>query len=165
MKKPTLLKSVFIVSFFLLSSGLCLAQTEEEKTEAKKMFKEGVSFFESGKHAQALEAFQQSYKFRPLWAIRFNLGLCYKELGMYTRAKHEFYLFLEEGGSEVKSSMKKQVEQELAQLAGTIAFMEIALDVEDAHISMDGKSIGKSPLERKVEIDPGSHILSVSKKG
>ncbi len=165
MKKPIIFKTLLVFSLFLLSSGLCFAQTEEEKAEAKKFFKEGVSYFESGKHAQALEAFQKSYKFRPLWAIRFNLGLCFKELGMYTRAKHEFHLFLKEGGSEVKSSMKKQIEQELAQLAGTIGIMEIEIDVKGAQVSMDGKSIGKSPLERKVEIDPGSHILSISKKG
>ena len=165
MKKLIIFKTFFVVSVFILSSSLCFAQTEKEKAEAKKFFKEGVIYFEGEKHAQALESFKKSYKLRPLWAIRFNLGLCYKELGMYTRAKHEFHLFLEEGGSQVKSSMKKQVEQELAQLAGTIAVMKIELNVKGAQISMDGKSIGKSPIDRKVEIDPGLHILSITKSG
>jgi hypothetical protein len=140
-------------------------QDAKDKAKAKKLFKEGVSYFESGKHAQALEAFEKSYELKPHWAIRFNLGLCYKELGMYTKAKSEFLDFIEEGGSGVKDATEKEVEKELAFLNGIIAVIEIDVNVEDAEIWMDGKFFDNTPLEEKVDLDPGSHLLTIQKKG
>jgi tetratricopeptide (TPR) repeat protein len=108
MTKGKIFKTLFLILTFMVGSTCLFAQgSEDDKKKAKKLFSEGVSYFGAGKHAQALEAFQKSYKLRPHWAIRYNLGLCYKELGMYTKAKEEFLDFLEEGGKEVKAATKE----------------------------------------------------------
>ena len=157
---------VFILCAALMAAaGWAHAQDAKDKAKAKKLFKEGVSYFESGKHAQALEAFQKSYELRPHWAIRFNLGLCYKELGMYTKAKTEFLGFMDEGGTGVKEATEKEVEKELAFLNGIIAVIEIDVNVEDAEIWMDGKFFDNTPLQDKVDLDPGSHLLTIQKHG
>jgi len=160
---------VYVLSAILfIASGWALAQggqDAKDKAKAKKLFKEGVSYFESGKHAQALEAFQKSYELKPHWAIRFNLGLCYKELGMYTKAKEEFLGFIEEGGADVKEATEKEVEKELAFLNGIIAVIEIDVNVADAEIWMDGKFFDNAPLADKVDLDPGSHLLTIQKHG
>lgn len=159
---------VFVVTFVvLLGSFPAFAQGEDStnKVKAKKMFKEGVSYFESGKHAQALKAFQKSYKLRPHWAIRFNLGLCYKEIGMYTEAKEEFLGFLEEGGSKVKNATEKEVGKELAILSGIIATIEIDINVDGAEIWMDGKYFADLPIKDKIDMDPGSHLIAIHHEG
>lgn len=166
MNKGKIFKALFLVLTFMVGSTYLFAQEgEDEKKKAKKLFNEGVSYFGSGKHAQALEAFQKSYKLRPHWAIRYNLGLCYKELGMYTKAKEEFLDFLEEGGKEVKDATKEEVEKELDILNGIIAAIEIDINVTGSQISMDGKPVGTSPLPDKLEIDPGSHLIAIKHDG
>ena len=169
MRKIALFSLVGLLLAALLAPSYGFGQDEnidaKDKAKAKKLFKEGVSYFESGKHAQALEAFQKSYKLRPHWAIRFNLGLCYKELGMYTRAKTEFLGFLEEGGSDVNEATEAEVEKELAILSQIIAVIEIDINIDESEIWMDGKMFAKSPLQDKIELDPGSHLLTISKDG
>jgi tetratricopeptide (TPR) repeat protein len=169
MRKIALFSLTGLLLAALLSPSYGFGQDEnidaKDKAKAKKLFKEGVSYFESGKHAQALEAFQKSYKLRPHWAIRFNLGLCYKELGMYTKAKSEFLGFLEEGGSDVNQATEAEVEKELAILSQIIAVIEIDINIDGSEIWMDGKEFATSPLDDKIELDPGSHLLSISKDG
>jgi tetratricopeptide (TPR) repeat protein len=169
MRKIALFSLIGLLLAALLAPSYGFGQDEnidsKDKAKAKKLFKEGVSYFESGKHAQALEAFQKSYKLRPHWAIRFNLGLCYKELGMYTKAKSEFLGFLEEGGTDVNQATEAEVEKELAILSQIIAVIEIDINIDESEIWMDGKAFAKSPLDDKLELDPGSHLLTISKDG
>ena len=165
MNCKTIIKIFLCLTIFLgLETFLSAQQSEEDKKKAKQLFNEGVSYFSAGKHAQALESFQKSYKLRPHWAIRYNLGLCYKELGMYTKAKEEFMDFLEEGGKEIKPATREEVESELANLSGIIAVVEINVNVKGAEILLNGKWIGNSPLTDKIEVDPGSHLLSIKHK-
>lgn len=162
----------FIFTIFFLFLLLIPSRTycqkvgnSEKKQLAKKYFREGVSYYESGKHAQALESFQKSYEIKPHWAIRFNLGLCYKELGMYVKAREEFNKFVEEGGSKINPSTKKQVEQAIAELNNIIAVVTIEVNVKKAEILMDGKTVGYTPMSDKVYLNPGSHILIIQKNG
>jgi len=156
-----------LATSLLLASTGAWAQEPSKKdvAEAKSLFKEGIGLYKNGKHAQALEKFRSSYELRPHWKLHLNIGLCYKELAMYTAAKTEFAAFIEEGGGKVNADEKKQVLMELENLEKIIAVLDIDAGPTGAEIQLDGKSQGLAPLDDPIEVDPGSHVLEVSLEG
>jgi hypothetical protein len=141
------------------------AAQDEDKKKAKELFNEGVALFKSEQHAKALENFQKSYELRPHWLLHLNIGLCYKELNMFTEAKAEFQAFLEEGGDSIDKDSLKQVNSELASLKGIIAVLVIDVLTEGARVELDGRDIGEQARAGPVEVNPGKHVLKATLEG
>lgn len=139
--------------------------SEEEKAEAKDLFAEGVALFKEGQHAQALASFRKSYKIRPHWRLHLNIGLCYKELSMFTKARAEFDAFILEGTGELDAASLKLVNAELKKLESIIAVLDIEILTKEATVELDGKDVGDMALEGPVEVDPGSHVLKATLEG
>ncbi len=138
---------------------------EEEKAQAKALFDEGVELYKEGQHAQALESFQKSFEIRPHWRLHLNIGLCYKEMSMYTRARTEFDAFITEGKGELDAAALKLVNAELENLDGIIAVLDIESRVEGALVELDGSNVGEEALEGPLEVDPGFHVLKATLEG
>jgi len=147
----------------MMVSGPAMGQevSEENKAKSKELFTKGIELFKNGKHAQALESFKASYEARPHWKLHLNIGLCYKELSMYTEAKAELQLFIDEGKDQVDKASLETVNNELEALAGIIAVLDIEVTNEGAVIKLDGKEEGVAPLTEPLDVNPGSHVLDV----
>ncbi len=139
--------------------------SDADKAEAKTLFTAGVKLFKKGQHAQALEKFQASYELRPHWRLHLNIGLCFKELSMYTEAKEQFDEFLQKGAEEMDDASLEQVFSELEELKSIIAVLGIDVINPGATIKLDGKEVGTSPILGPIEVNPGSHVLEVVMKG
>ena len=160
---------------FLLCAALLLAaalpaekahgQGMDKKNEAKKMFFTGVERYKEGKYSLALEAFKESYDMRPHWQIHFNIGLCYKDLGFYVKAKREFESYLSKGQSRISKKMKKKIAEVLEEIAAVIEELTVRVNVAGAEIIVDGYAVGFSPLASGVELGRGEHVLEVVRNG
>ncbi len=139
--------------------------SDADKAEAKELFAAGVGLFKKGQHAQALEKFQASYELRPHWRLHLNIGLCFKELSMYTEAKAEFDEFLQKGAEKMDDASLEQVFTELEDLKNIIAVLGIDVLNPGATVKLDGKEVGTSPILGPIEVNPGSHVLEVVMKG
>jgi tetratricopeptide (TPR) repeat protein len=137
------------------------ARAQEETSEAKELFDKGVKLYKEGQHAEALEKFQQSYEIRPHWRLHLNIGLCYMEMSMYTRARAEFDTFIKKGADELDEDALELVNAELAKLDEIVAILYIETLVEDALIELDGTEIAAG----SIEVDPGFHVLKASRDG
>ncbi|MBN2802137.1 MAG: hypothetical protein JXR91_03485, partial [Deltaproteobacteria bacterium] len=63
-----LLSALFFIFFTFLSlpSTRCMAADDENDTQimARKLFKQGLKFYDSRKYAEALDKFQQAYAYK-----------------------------------------------------------------------------------------------------
>jgi hypothetical protein len=141
------------------------AQEEVAVAKAKVLFIEGVELFKDGQHAQALEKFQASYALRPHWRLHLNIGLCFMELSMFTRAKAAFDAFVTEGKDEIKKSERTQVEAELAKLEKIIAVLEIRIVTAGAVVELDGKNVVEAAAAGSIDVDPGAHVIKAFLEG
>ena len=139
--------------------------SDADKAKAKELFVAGVKLFKKGQHAQALEKFKSSYELRPHWRLHLNIGLCFKELSMYTEAKEQFDEFLQKGAEKMDDASLEQVFAELEELKGIIAVLSIDVINPGATVKLDGKEVGTSPILGPVEVNPGSHVLEVEMEG
>ena len=129
------------------------------------MFFKGVERYKDGKFSLALESFKKSYDIRPHWQVHFNVGLCYKELGFYVKAKREFEAYLSKGKSRISKKMKKKIAEVLAQIDKVIEELTVSVNVAGAEIIVDGYAVGFSPLASAVELGRGEHVLEVVRDG
>ncbi|MBW2260391.1 MAG: PEGA domain-containing protein [Deltaproteobacteria bacterium] len=139
--------------------------SDADKAKAKELFIAGVKLFKKDQHAQALEKFQASYELRPHWRLHLNIGLCFKELSMYTKAKAEFDSFLQKGADKMDDAALEQVFSELEKLKEIIAVLSIDVLTPGATVKLDGKEVGTSPILGPIEVNPGSHVLEVLMEG
>ena len=141
------------------------AQAQDETAEAKELFSEGVALYKEGQHAEALEKFQKSYEIRPHWRLHLNIGLCYMEMSMYTRARAEFDAFINEGEGKLDEHALELVNAELEKLDEIVAILYIETLVEDAVVELDGTDVTEKVASGPIEVDPGFHVLKASRGG
>ena len=104
-----LTRLVFVVA--LLASTLALAQKSAD--EAKTRFKRGAEFYDEGNFRGALIEFERAYQLLPNYQLLYNIGQVHLQLLEYGRAQTAFARYLKEGGSDVSSSRRDEVNKEL----------------------------------------------------
>ena len=131
--------------------------------EARKHFDKGVELFEKEDYSAALEEFKKSYEIKRHWSVRYNLGMCYIELGSLAEGVTELSLFLEEGGKNVKSSMAKDVNAVLIDLLPELGTIVIFGDLAGYTFQINGKPV-PSPTEKgEFFIQAGTFDFSILK--
>ncbi len=122
-------------------------KSKGEVKEAKEKFEEGVKLFEKEDYSAALTAFKESYALRPHWSVRYNIGLCYLELGFLAAGAIELALYLEEGGKDVKSSVAKEVNARLIDLLPELGSIVMFGNHKGLKVEVDGKP-AEGPTEK-----------------
>jgi hypothetical protein len=132
--------------------------------EAARRFQRGVSLYREGSFDAALAEFSRAYEIKPDYRVLYNIAEVQSELGDYVAAVASFRKYLREGASGVPKQRRSEVEDEIDRLNGRVAKLEIEGNVDDAELLVDGKTVGKLPLE-KIAVNAGVRHIVVKKTG
>ncbi len=168
--------------------------TESPETlQAREAFLKGIELVRKTQWAEALAAFERSSKLRPHAVTTYNIGTCERALGRYTRARAVLRRALAEndasGRTLLSDSLVTDINGLLAQIDGLLATAHVTLEPPGASIAVDGRPLdvatpaGESvpllvaglrapaPSEAPpaasftLVLDPGAHVLTLSRKG
>ena len=136
--------------------------------------------------AEALSTFQEVARIHSHPVVTFNVGLCERALGRYTRARATFARVLEasQQGNVVGAVVAEASDYE-REIDGLLVHLRLTLSPQPGtHLSVDGRSLSADgparyvaglaqdgaddrPLESTFEIvlDPGTHIFHASREG
>jgi hypothetical protein len=160
--------------------------------EARAEFVRGAELVARAEWPEALAAFEQSQAKRPHAVTRYNMGVCERALGQYTRARRTLLQALEDdraaGGGQLSESLTTQAKAFVAQIDALLVRVSIQLVPSAAAIAVDGR-----PLEPSVDtagtrvmmagtrppgpgasapgksfdvlLDPGAHLFTLTRKG
>jgi hypothetical protein len=131
--------------------------------EGRAHFQRGVEFFKEGDYRAALAEFKRSYESAPSYRILYNIGQASNGLQDYAGALRAFERYLGEGGSEIETERRTQVQGEIRRLRARVAFLEIEVNVPGAEIFVDDVSVGTSPLEAPVLVSAGARKIAAIK--
>jgi len=195
----TILQVAFVLVFsntwsFCIYSGVCDSQKEKKelegrveskKQEEKEHFEAGVRFFMEKKFSKALEEFRNAYKLMGHWAIRFNIASCLMEMGKYSEATEELWLFLKEGGKLIEESKRQEAFVMIEQALKKSGRLEINVPGVDTELFIDDKkvelygiatisqphdhasqhllSLDKPKEKEVIYLDPGVHVVEIKK--
>ena len=90
----TPLARLFVFMFVSLVAVSVASAEDAETRAAKRYFERGQKAFNLGKFDDALEQYQKAYDAKPIPAILFNIGQCYRNLGDYEAAIFSFRKYL-----------------------------------------------------------------------
>lgn len=140
-------------------------QERTQREEARSKFQHGVDLFREGDFRAALIAFRRAYDLSPNYRVLYNIGQASAEAQDYPAAWEAFRQYLQEGGREIPSARRAQVEGELKKLDGRIAHLTVATNEPDAEILVDDLLAGRSPLSLPLIVGAGRRKVTVIAKG
>lgn len=161
--------------------------------EARAEFVRGAAFIRELQYAEALAAFERSASLRPHAVTTYNIGACQRALGRYALAQKTLKRALEQdaaaASAELSPSLKSELNGFLEQIERLLARVEVVMTPADAALTVDGHPLevvhgaaGSTPVlvagtrppgpgepppasTFTMVTDPGSHVITLSRKG
>jgi hypothetical protein len=140
--------------------------TPADEATAKKNFESGLRLYTEGSYAEALIAFEQSYRLGGRASALKNIAQCHRNLKHFVDAYEAYEQMLARHDAQISAADKKAVQQALDELGVLTATVAVDVNETDADIEIDGKSAGRSPMTTPKRVAAvGSHTLHVTKPG
>jgi len=140
------------------------AHAETAREKAVKLLKEGSSFYAKKDHKGALDRFFRAYQLFPSFKIHFNLAMVYSDMNQPEKAARHFELFLK-GEKVAKPALVKKARARFSVLRQRLSSITLSCAERGASVVVDDRMVGKTPLEAKLYLSPGKHVIEVRKDG
>ena len=170
------------------------AADTDVRANAKKAFQRGTGLVAEARWAEALTAFQEANDLVPHAVTIYNIGACERALGRYTAARRTFALALaehESKRSELPRDLVDDTHGFLVEIDKTLARVRVTVTPTQSTLLVDGRPLAETAHDEKsaestvlvagvlppgagtqvprksfvIELDPGRHALSFSRKG
>jgi hypothetical protein len=139
--------------------------SKEALDEARIRYERATQLYAEGDYKLAIIEFNRAYELAPNYKVLFNIGQVNLQLGNYAAARRAFEKYLKDGGAEIPAKRKADVEKELVGLKNRTAHVTVVTDVEGADITVDGTTVGTSPLKDPLLVDTGQRTIAAKKQG
>lgn len=137
-----------------------------DEATAKKNFESGLKLYGEGSYAEALIAFEQSYRLGGRASALKNIAQCHRNLKHFVEAYEAYEQMLAKHDAQISAADKKAVQQALDELGVLTATVSVEVNEADAEIELDGKSAGRSPMAKPRRVAAtGGHAVRVTKAG
>jgi PEGA domain len=150
-------------------SGLCRADPSEPAADsvarAEQLFHEGTKAFEAAEYAEAYTALKSAWELAPSYRTAAGLGQVELQIERFRDAAYHLSYCLRHYPQDGDAAIRTHVEDGLEQARTHVAALRVRVGVEGADVAVDGASVGKSPLDGLVFVDPGSHKVTASHAG
>jgi hypothetical protein len=186
---------VCVGAALLVLSSLAHAQPKDAKDskdspevqKARAEFVAGTDHVKSAHWGEALASFERSAALRPHALTTYNIGACERALGRYTRARQTLQKAMDaneaSGARELPRSFADDARRWTKEIDGILVRASVTLTPPDAVLLVDGAPLVRegdalvaglpagdqavtSPGARfRLVIDPGVHILALSRTG
>ena len=133
--------------------------------EARQRFQKGVQLFHEWSFEAALAEFRKAYQLAPSYRLLYNIAQVHYELHNYVDALKAFRQYLNEGGTEIPTDRRTQVEAEIRKLEGRVGYIEIVANVDSGQVAIDDVPVGNLPIKAPILVNPGVRRVSVTKPG
>jgi hypothetical protein len=171
------------------------ATNGDDLSRAREEYRKGVSAVQNAQWAEALAAFERSYAIRPHPLTLYNIAACERALGRYAKALASLRASLAAGSPELAATPENvlppavvdETTRYISELVHILAHLELTLEPRDATLTIDGRPLdaaieegqpvfvaGRRPpglgeklpqTHADVILDPGAHVLTVSRHG
>ena len=151
--------------FFGASSAHADDISKARRQEAGLRFERGLAFFDAGQNEKALAEFQAAYRLAPHHNVLLNIAITQKAMFRYRDALESLERSLSEGKGKMSRKERREVEKERVAIRALMATVRILTRPDGARVTIDGKSVGKTPFKEPVLLGPGKHTIEVAAPG
>ena len=134
------------------------------RAHAQDLLQRGNDLFRAGNFAEALRAYGDAHREFPSPKLFFNIARCEESLGHRPQALESLYAFLRQA-PDADPLVRAEAEKRMADLVRVLAALDVAALPANAAIVLDGRTVGLTPLDRPVWMEPGAHRVTVERTG
>lgn len=128
--------------FVCLTAGTAHA---DNRQEAEKHFRAGVSLQKVEDFEAAIAAFESSLRLYPTQSALFNLANCLRATHRYGEALKALEQLDRDYGDQLDVEMRSAVDRQLEELRNLSASLVVQVEQSGAEIWIDGNLVGRSP--------------------
>ena len=169
MKTQVFALSIALTCLFILMPQVTMAQAQgnedADSAKAAVRFQRAVELYREGSYEGALAEFSKAYQISPSYLVLYNIAQTQFALHDFVGAYKSLMQYMAEGGGEIPTDRRAQVDDMTVKLVGRIAHLQISTNVTGADIRVDNVSVGISPLPGPVPVNVGTRKVSASKAG
>lgn len=138
---------------------------DELSGDARDSWDRGLDLFARQRWDSAEAEFQRAYDLSKNPRVLFNVGACEKALSHYTKAIEIFKRELAEGGTKLTPDDETRLRDNISGLGDFVSTLMVEVNEADATIVVDDETVGKSPLQKPVDVNIGRRKIVVQKAG
>ena len=153
-------RAAILASLMVLSPALAFAQPAAPDAQARSAFDRGIADVDAGRFANAVVAFEESYRLRPVAVVLFNLAGAYSRLGRHQQAIASYERYLAEGGARLPTDRLQSVRDRIAELRRGLPVVVLHIRPAPFTLTVDGRP--QTVTGDEIALDPGNHLLVVS---
>lgn len=150
----------------LLSPRAAAEDAEQSVTQrARALFSQGVELSDRHDWTAAVERFEEALALRAAPAIRFNLAVCYVELGRHVEAAEQLDLVLADPAPA--SDLGVRPDELLPRVEEHVATLRVRAGElgPGAVLSIDGREVSDRPEALPIRVEPGTHVVTATVDG
>lgn len=137
--------------------------------EARQLFDSALTDMRSGNWGAACPKLEKGLAIEPGLGMKFNLALCYENIGRIGTAYGLFQSVAAEAADKRKADRERSAREHLVTLQPIVPFLSIAVPassrVEGLEIFIDGARLDPRRWGTGMPMDPGDHRLEFSAPG
>jgi hypothetical protein len=139
--------------------GASSAPSASAAARADELFKAGMSDVKQQKWSEAEAKFAAAFSLNRSYDVAANLGQTQYRLGKYRDAAENIAFALRSWPVVGKREPRELAVKRLAELRKLVATVTIRVSAPGAMVLVDGKEIGRSPLDAEVFVEPGARVI------
>jgi hypothetical protein len=152
------------------SAAPALAQrtpTASETALARQEFDAGLRAARGTQWEEARQRFARSYELAPRPVTLLNLAGAQAQSGQVVAATESYRRFLATANDRDKARYREEVERALAAADARIGRAEFQITglAESDAVQLDGTELARASLALALPLDPGSHVVAVTRAG
>ncbi|MCC6526355.1 MAG: tetratricopeptide repeat protein [Polyangiaceae bacterium] len=137
----------------------------DDKEEAERHFRAGVSLQKVDDFDAAIAAFESSLRLYPTKGALFNLANCLRAIHRYGEAMKALERLEAGFGDVLDDDMRAAVDRQLDELQNLTAYLTLEVVPADALVSIDGAIVGVEARAEKLYLSPGVHVVTARLSG
>jgi hypothetical protein len=142
-----------------------IGPSEERAQEARTRYERGIQLYNEGAAEGALVELERAYQLSPTYKLLYNIALIRLQLNDYAQAIKAYQEYLAEGGAEIPSVRRSEVERHLASLKSKVGRVEVISHARGADILVDDVVVGRVPLADALMLNPGRRRITIARGG
>lgn len=136
-----------------------------DEAEALRRYQLGLADVERRAFGEAIAEFNQAYNLGHDFAVLYNIAQAYLAMDEPALALKALRKYLVEGGKNVPSVRRQEVEEEIARQEKRVATIVVRSQFQGAVIKVDGAEAGRTPLLENLELPAGVHVIAATAQG
>ena len=153
----------------LLALGVALTTTaaaaQDATAAARAAFEQGIRLASEQRWAEALAAFERSRASLDRPSTAYNAALALQHLGRMIEARRALEQCLAMPDTAEEPEFARDANEVLTAVRGAIGDLTLRASPEHAALRVDGADTGLLGPSRRVELDPGHRVLTLSARG